>query len=88
MWQIKDNTTSGQWYCIPSKEDPAGGPSRGFNAVKVNSNDHLFPELSFMWQDKFWSSKYGNKEPSNDDQELKIILTYCTLLSDDIVVSV
>ena len=49
---IKDNTTSGQWYYIPSKEDPADGPSRGFNAVKVNSNDHLFPEPSFMWQDK------------------------------------
>ena len=45
--QIKDNT-SGQWYYIPNKENPADSASRGLNAAQVNSIDCWFPGPPFF----------------------------------------
>ena len=62
------------------KEHPAYGPSRGLNAAKVNADGRRFQGPSFLWQGKkFWPSKYGNTEPSNDDQEMKIITVHFCL---------
>ena len=33
--QINDNTTSGQWYYIPTKKNPADSASRGLNAAHI-----------------------------------------------------
>ena len=90
MQQIKDNTTSGQQCCIPTKENLADGALRELNAAQKNSDDCWFQGPPFLRQDmKFWSSGDVNAELPNDNLELKKDFISCsTFLSEDVITSV
>ena len=83
MQQIKDNTTSGQWRYIPTKENPADSASKRLNAAQVNSVDCWFQGPPFL------NNEDVIAEFPNDDPELKKDITsYSTLLSEDVITSV
>ena len=76
--QINDNTISGQWCYIPTRENPGDNASRGQDAAQANSDDCCFQDPPFLWHNmKFWLSRDVNAELPDYNPELNESITSC-----------
>ncbi|XP_077997089.1 uncharacterized protein LOC144450360 [Glandiceps talaboti] len=81
---IHDASTTGQWYHVPSEQNPADYASRGIQLGKVNidSKETWFAGPEFLWKPKCdWPSQPADlPEIPGNDKELRRKAQVCTTL--------